>query len=240
MKQKIKIIYQDENIVVVNKAAGISVIPDQYTCKNETLVSMLESQLNQKMWIIYAIDRGATGVLLFAKRMQVYKDISMQFENSKVHNKYIVLLSGVVENDEGTINKHIFISDLKARVDKTEIDKESIINFKVLERFKSYTLVQVRHIAGKSHQIRRRFWSFGHPLAIDDKYAVSDPINLSTMKHNYKLKKLHSEKSLISRLTLHVASLTLVLPESIQEKTFEALLPKDFEITLKQLRKYWQ
>jgi 23S rRNA-/tRNA-specific pseudouridylate synthase len=107
-----------------------------------------------------------------------------------------------------------------------------------LERFKNYTLVEAFPLTGRRHQLRIHFWSIGHPLAIDAEYGTSDPILLSSLKHNYKIKNNEKEKPLISRLTLHASSLTLTLPENNKEETFEAPLPKDFELTIKQLRKY--
>ncbi|MDR3092896.1 MAG: RluA family pseudouridine synthase [Endomicrobium sp.] len=236
MKQQIGIIYQDENILVVNKPSDMLVIPDQHNRENETLVGILKNRLKQKIWVVHRIDRDTTGVLVFAKNPEVHRNISIQFENSKVRKKYIALLSGVLEEGEGTINKPILISGRDVRIDIN--GKESITNFKVLENFKSYTLVNALPLTGRRHQIRIHFWSLGHPLAIDDEYGTSDPIFLSLLKRNYKIKSGRSEKPLISRLTLHAATLTLTLPGNEDEKTFEAQLPKDFEITIKQLRKY--
>jgi 23S rRNA-/tRNA-specific pseudouridylate synthase len=85
--------------------------------------------------------------------------------------------------------------------------KESITNFKVLKRFKSYTLVEALPLTGRRHQIRIHFWSLGHPLAIDNEYGTADPILLSSLKYNYKIKCGENEKPLISRLTLHAAAL---------------------------------
>jgi len=236
MNTQIEIIYQNENITVVNKPSGIIVIPDQHTLEKNTLVGRLKEQLGQKLWVVHRIDRDTTGVLVFAKNAESHRALSMQFENSQVHKKYIALLSGVVEDDEGTIDKPILISGRDVSIDPS--GKESKTNFKVLERFKSYTLVQAEPLTGRRHQIRIHFWSVGHPLAIDAEYGTSAPLFLSLLKRNYKVKDKEEEKPLIARLTLHAASLTLNLPNTNEEKVFEAPLPKDFEITLKQLRKY--
>ncbi|MDR1663271.1 MAG: RluA family pseudouridine synthase [Endomicrobium sp.] len=236
MIQNIETIYQDDDIIVVSKPSGITVIPDQYTNQSKTLVGILESQLSQKIWIVHRIDKDTTGVLVFAKNAESHRSISMQFENCQVYKKYIALLSGVLEEKEGTINKPILISGRNISIDIT--GKESITNFKVLERFKSYTLVEAVPLTGRRHQIRIHFWSLGHPLAIDAEYGLSDPIMLSALKRNYKVKKYKTEKPLISRLTLHAQSLTLILPSSGIGKTFESNLPKDFELVLKQLKKY--
>ncbi|MDR3195867.1 MAG: RluA family pseudouridine synthase [Endomicrobium sp.] len=236
MMQNIEIIYQDDDIVAVNKSSGIIVISDQRADESKTLVGMLKKQLNQKIWAVHRIDRDATGVLVFAKNAESHRNISVQFENSKVYKKYIALLSGVLEENEGTINKPILISGRKVSIDIT--GKESITNFKVLERFKSYTLVEAMPLTSRRRQIRAHFWSLGHPLAIDAEYGVADPIMLSGLKRKYKSKAGEDEKPLISRLTLHAKALTLTLLSSGKEKTFEAPLPKDFELTLKQLKKY--
>lgn len=236
MKQQIGIIYQDGNILVVNKPSGMLVIPDRNVYESKTLVGILKNQLKQKLLAVHIIDRDASGVLIFAKNPETYRNISMQFENSKVRKKYIALLSGVLEENKGTINKPLIVSERNVRIDIT--GRESITDFKVLENFRSYTLVNALPLTGRRHQLRVHFWSLGHPLAIDGEYGISDPIFLSSFKRSYKIKKGKTEKPLISRLTLHAAALTLTLPESSEERTFEATLAKDFEVAVKQLRKY--
>ncbi|AKL97869.1 Ribosomal large subunit pseudouridine synthase C [Endomicrobium proavitum] len=238
MKPPIEIIYQDDNILVINKPPKVLVIPDQHTHENRTLVGLLKKKLNQKIWVVHRIDRDTTGVLVFAKNAEAHRNLSMQFEKSQVKKKYIALLSGVLEEDEGAINKPILVSDRDVSID--DEGKDSITDFTVLERFKSYTLVEARPQTGRRHQIRIHFWSLGHPLAIDSDYGVYDPILLSAFKRNYKEKDGQKEKPLIDRLTLHAAELTLTLPATKEQKTFTAPLPKDFEITLKQLRKYYK
>ncbi len=236
MKQQIGIIYQDENILVVNKPSGMLVIPAKNIYENKTLVGILKNQLKQKLLVVHIIDRDTSGVLVFAKNPETHRNISVQFENSKVRKKYIALLSGVLEENKGTINKPLIIFGRNVRIDMT--GKESITEFKVLENFRSYTLVNALPLTGRRHQVRIHFWSLGHPLAIDGEYGISDPIFLSSFKRGYKIKKGKTEKPLISRLTLHAAALTLTLPGSSEEKTFEAALAKDFEVAVKQLRKY--
>jgi 23S rRNA pseudouridine955/2504/2580 synthase/23S rRNA pseudouridine1911/1915/1917 synthase len=236
MKQQIEIIYQDENVLVVNKSSGMLVIPDRNVHENKTLVGMLKNQLKQKLLVIHIIDRDTSGVLIFAKNPETHRNISVQFKNSKVRKKYIALLAGVLEENKGTINKPLIISGRNARTDIT--GKESITDFRVLENFRNYTLVSALPLTDGKHQVRIHFLSLGHPLAIDGEYGISDPIFLSSFKRYYKIKKGKTEKPLISRLTLHAAALTLTLPGSSEEKTFEATLAKDFEIAVKQLCRY--
>jgi 23S rRNA pseudouridine955/2504/2580 synthase/23S rRNA pseudouridine1911/1915/1917 synthase len=236
MIQDIEVIYQDDDIIVVNKPSGIMVMPDQHTNEGKTLIGMLKEQLNRKIWVVHKIDKDTSGVLIFAKNAESHRNINMQFENFQVYKKYIALLSGVLKENEGTINKPILISGRDVSIDI--IGKESMTKFKVLKRFKNYTLVEAIPLTYRRHQVRIHFWSLGYPLAIDAEYGVSDPIMLSRLKRNYKVKKNKAEKPLISRLTLHARSLTLTLPSNGIGKTFEAPLPKDFELMFKQLKKY--
>jgi len=234
--KQVDIIYQDRDIVVVNKPSGVLVIPDRYTCVNNTLAGILKEQLKQKIWVIHRIDYGASGVLVFAKNPQAHRNISMQFEHSKIRKKYIALLSGVLEENEGTVNKPILVSGRNVSIG---VDgKKSLTVFKVLEYFKSYTLVEALPLTGRRHQVRIHFWSLGHPLAVDSRYGVSEPVFLSAFKRGYKIKDGRDEKPLISRLPLHAAALTFRMPMSGEERTFEAVLPNDFEVAIKQLRKY--
>lgn len=234
-KERLDIIYQDENIIAVNKPTDILVIPDQYTEESQTLIGKLKEVFNQKIWVVHRIDRDTTGILVFAKNAEAHKDLSMQFEHSKVRKKYYAILSGYLEEEEGTINKPILISGRNIRIDQS--GKESITDFKVLERFKNYTFVEASPLTGRRHQIRIHFWSLGHPLAIDKEYGSEEPLYLSSFKRNYKEKE-YKEKPLINRLTLHAAELAFKLPLSDKEIVLEAPMPKDFEIALKQLRKY--
>jgi 23S rRNA pseudouridine955/2504/2580 synthase/23S rRNA pseudouridine1911/1915/1917 synthase len=236
MKTQIEIIYQDDNIIVVNKPFAMIVIPDRHTYENKTLVGILKKQLKQKIWVVHRIDRDTTGVLVFAKTAEAHRYLSMQFEHSQVRKKYLALLSGVLEEDEGTINKPILIDDRNVSISET--GKESVTDFKVLERFKSYTFVEASPKTGRRHQIRIHFWSLGHPLAIDSEYGSGDPLLLSSVKRNYKAKNNEKEKPLIDRLTLHSAELTVNMPNGAAAMTFSAPLPKDFKIALKQLGKY--
>lgn len=235
MKNKeIEIIHEDENLIIVNKPEGIIVIPDQHTDEKKTLVGKLKKQFNQKIWVVHRIDRDTTGVMVFAKNAEAHRFVSMQFEASKVHKKYLALLSGVLEDDSGTIDKPILITGRDVNIDPS--GKESITDYNVIERFKGYTFAEAMPRTGRRHQIRIHFWSIGHPLAIDAEYGTADPIMLSSFKRNYKSKDV--EKPLIDRLTLHASALTLTVPGINEERTFEAPLPKDFAITLKQLKKY--
>jgi 23S rRNA pseudouridine955/2504/2580 synthase/23S rRNA pseudouridine1911/1915/1917 synthase len=150
----------------------------------------------------------------------------------KVVRKYILLLSGVLENDEGLIQEALLSNEKGTFIDAGA--KIAKTKYKVLERFRGYTLVEACPLTFIKWQMRAHFWHLGNPLAIDEIYASARPILLSSFKRKYKVKLDSIEKPLIDRLTLHCGEI------SFDGKTFNAPLPKDFEITLKHLRKYYK
>jgi RluA family pseudouridine synthase len=236
MKQKIEIIYENENVIVINKISGMYTIAQCGLSETETVLDVLSKQIGQKILPIHNLDMGISGVVVFAKNEKSYKYISEQFKNKTVVRKYIALLSGFVQDDEGEINKPTLVLKDDVSIDMT--GKEAITKFKVLERFRSYTLVEALPVTSFKHQLRLHFWSMGNPLAIDAKYGVDEPIFLSSLKRKYKPKKGQQECPLISRLTLHLETFTFKAPNTNEEETFKSFLPKDFEITLKKLKKY--
>ncbi|MDR1418080.1 MAG: hypothetical protein LBI80_02855 [Endomicrobium sp.] len=237
MRQTIEIIYENENIIIVNKASGIYTITQCGVSETRTVLDILSKQkTDQKIIPIHNLDVGASGLVVFAKNKKSYKYINEQFKNKTIARKYKALLSGFVQDNEGEINKPMLALKDNVSINITGI--EAITRFKVLERFKSYTLVEALPVTSLKHQLRLHFWSMGNPLAIDAKYGINRPILLSSLKRKYKRKKGQQEHPLISRLTLHLESLTFKVPNTNEEKTFKTFLPKDFEITLKKLVKY--
>jgi 23S rRNA pseudouridine955/2504/2580 synthase/23S rRNA pseudouridine1911/1915/1917 synthase len=236
MKSEITAIYQDENIMVVNKPSGILVIPPQDMFENSanSLASSLKKQFRIKFWAIHTIDKEASGVIVFAKNEKTYKDISAQFGKEQVCKKYAALISGNFRECDGTIEKSILVSKTKSSISAK--GKKTVTKFKVLEKFRQYSLIEIETYNSIRKQIRLHLQSEGHPILIDGEYGSSEPLFLSSFKRNYKPKTSEQEKPLISRLALHLQELSFNL-YSKKEK-FIAHLPKDFQVTLKQLKKY--
>ncbi|MDR3244483.1 MAG: RNA pseudouridine synthase, partial [Elusimicrobiota bacterium] len=159
-----------------------------------------------------------------------------QFKDSLIKREFIVLLSGVLENDEAIIEEPILISKKEIALDNR--GKRAVTQYQVLEKFQGYTLVLAKPITQMRSQIRLHFYSIGHPLAIDPLYSSGAPIFLSSFKRKYKLKLNEKEKPLISRMPIHLSRLILKTADG-EEKIISADLPKDFAITVKQLKKYY-
>lgn len=227
-------LFENDRLIAVNKPAGILVIPDQYTPREGTLVGKLSQETGRKIFIVHRIDRDTTGVVVFAKDAEAHAALSQQFEGGAVEKKYLALLNGTVADDEGSIRVPIIVEGRK--VSTGSGGKESETGYRVLERFRDFTLVEALPRTGRRHQIRVHFASIGHPLAVDPEHGGRTALCLSEFKKKYKVSG--REKPLIARLSLHAASVTFTEPVEGKRITVEAPLPDDFEITLKQLRKH--
>jgi 23S rRNA pseudouridine955/2504/2580 synthase/23S rRNA pseudouridine1911/1915/1917 synthase len=230
----LSILFENDKMIAVDKPAGILVIIDQYTEAENTLKGRAARYVNGKIWVAHRINKGTTGVVLFAKDAQAHSFICRQFEKGEVHKKYLALVKGRVTPASGDISAPILIEGRKVEINPK--GKESLTRYKTLESFKDFSLLEVRPETGRRHQIRIHLWSVGHPLAIDPEYTRTEVLCLSEFKRNYK--STGTEKPLMNRLSLHAASVTFIEPKSGKPMTVEAPLPRDFEVTLKQLRKH--
>ena len=118
--------------------------------------------------------------------------------------------------------------------------KSALTRYAAVERFRGYTLLDVRPQTGRSHQIRVHVQAIGHPLAIDPLYGSSEPLLLSALKPSYRPKAGAVEHPLMTRLTLHAQALELMHPTRGGQCTWVAPLPKDFAAVLRNLRRYRQ
>jgi len=230
----LNILFENGRIIVINKPDGILVIPDQYTDGVSTLQGQVTQYLKKKAFVVHRIDRDTSGIVLFAKDAEAHKHLCVQFENAEVKKKYQTIVRGRVREDDGVIIQPILTEGREVSIDPD--GKYSETAFKVLERFRDYSFLEVSPKTGRRHQIRLHLTSSGHPLAVDKEYTRTEALYLSELKTNYK--SSGKEKPLIGRLSLHSASITFKEPETQKDLTVEAPLPDDFELTLKQLRKY--
>ncbi|MDR3048237.1 MAG: hypothetical protein LBV16_00095 [Elusimicrobiota bacterium] len=236
MTIQIEILYQDNDITIVNKPALMPVFPKVPMDEKDSLFGIVKNQIKNNLFPIHSIDQDASGIIIFAKNKTARSFLSVQFKDELVKRQFSALLGGVLQDEEGMIEKSIFISKKEIRLD--ERGKRALTKYKVLEKFNGYTFVLAEPQTQICSQIRLHFHCIGHPLAIDNRYSVNEPIFLSSFKRNYKLKDKEIEKPLLSRLPLHLSQITIKMPLDNTEKTFVSKLPKDIEITLKQLRKY--
>ena len=229
---KLNILFEDENIIVVNKDPEIFVLQDKET-KTNTLLNILKENLKQELFPITSLDYEASGIVLFAKNKKTYEFVCEQFKQDKVKKTYHILVNGILE-EEGTIDKNLVVNNQNTIVNEKGI--KSITKYKVMEQFKDFAFVEVCPITTHKNQIRAHFWSIGNTLAIDKIYGSEEPILLSNLKKRYK--GLSTEKPLLKRMPMHLSKIELLLPDNKEKNIFISELPKDIQLTLKQLRKY--
>jgi len=231
MIKNIDIIYEDDDIVVINKNAGMLSIPDRFDRKQDNLYTILK-QYYGEIFVVHRLDKETSGIICFAKNAETHRELNILFETRKIKKSYLVLVDGKLDKDSGIID--IPIKSNKSS--KGFIIKESITEYRLLEEFKNYSLLEVFPRTGRMHQIRIHLSLIGHPLMVDSLYGNRDKIFLSEIKQNYKISG--KEKPLMNRLTLHSYKIEFFYSKKNRVLSFTAPLPKDFEILLKQLRKY--
>jgi 23S rRNA pseudouridine955/2504/2580 synthase/23S rRNA pseudouridine1911/1915/1917 synthase len=242
---QLEILYEDDNLIVVNKPAGVLVTPDRWDHGIPTLQDMLREYLRRNqatqhpnLRVIHRLDKDTSGAIVLAKNVKAQSNLSKQFENGEVSKTYYAIVKGQIPQSEGIINYSLSeASDPPGTMMVNPKGKKSITLFSVLERFDGFSLVEAKPLTGRTHQVRVHLKAFGFPLAIDPLYSDAEPVFLSQFKKNYKAKD-EEEKPVINRLPLHAFRLSF--REPIEGKTIvvEAPPPKDFSRMLKMLRKY--
>ena len=212
-----RIIHKDGDILVVDKPAGLPVLPDGWDKDAPYLVKMLAAE-HGKLFIVHRLDKVTSGVTLFARNAEAHRALSIQFENHEVEKIYHAIMEG-----EPNWNEKVTKFPLRANVGKkhrTAVDnrrgKPSETRFRVLKRYQSGALVKAQPMTGRTHQIRVHAYALGHPLLGDVLYDGEETI-------------------LISRPALHAYSLTIAHPAINERLTFKAERPPDFETALELL-----
>lgn len=233
------IIFEDDDLVILNKPADFLTIPDRFIADKPSLVSFLKNKM-EDVFIVHRLDRETSGVIIFAKNKEAHRSLSMQFEHRTVDKIYLALVEGNLNKEEGEID-HAIATNMRdsGKMIIAKRGKKSLTLYKVIERFKNYTLVEANIKTGRTHQVRVHFQSIGYPLAVDKLYGRNDEFLLSTIKKKkYRRGKDTVERPLMSRTTLHALKVTFTHPTSQEVMTFEVELPKDFRAVLNQLRKW--
>lgn len=180
------IVYEDEDVIIVNKPNGMVVHPAVGN-RNGTLVNALLyhsknlSNLNGEFrpGIVHRIDAYTTGLLMVAKNNKAHENLAKQLENKTTTRKYVALVWGVIDHDTGTIDAPIGRDEKdRKKMAVTNINsKNAITHFRVLERYKEATLIELKLETGRTHQIRVHMNYIGHPVVNDPVYGKRKIIN---------------------------------------------------------------
>ncbi len=237
--QDIQIIYEDEDLIAVNKPSGLLSIPDRFDAELPSLRTILK-QKYPDLFVIHRIDRDTSGLILFAKNSEAHKYFSQLFESRNVIKKYLAIVHGKMQDDKGSFDQPIGEHhQVKGKMAVTRGGKPALTHYEVLEGFQSYSLLLLKIETGRTHQIRVHLQNAGHPVLCDALYGSAEPLLLSSIKKKkFKLSKdAESEQPIMNRLALHAASLEFQLKSGTQ-LALEAPLFKDMLATLKQLEKW--
>jgi len=243
----LNIIYEDEDLLLVNKQPGMVVHPG-YNNFTGTLVNALTFHLNQlptlpgntgRPGLVHRIDKDTSGLLVIAKNEWAMTFLAKQFYEHSITRKYVALVWGDLKED-GTITGYIG-RDMKDRrvmsmYDDEEKGKWSVTHYKVLERLGYVTLIECQLETGRTHQIRAHMKSIGHPLFNDATYG-GDRIVKGTVFSKYK-QFIDNCFALLPRQALHAKSLGFIHPTSKKRLEFEVAMPEDFRLALEKWRAY--
>ena len=217
LKAQIEIIYQDNDIIVINKPTGVSVTKDRSGAAEllDILNGQLGPQISGQLRLVHRLDKHTSGVMILAKNAETQSVFSSYFEKKLIKKTYLALVTGVVPDPQGTINIPLMRSHKNPALMciTHKKGKEAVTDWKLLADFGTIDLLAVFPLTGRTHQIRLHLPGIGLPLAIDPLYGSTRPLFLSDFKSDYRLSKGQTEKPLIDRLTLHAYQIQLLNPE---------------------------
>jgi len=217
MESQIKIIQQDESILVLNKPAGLPVLPDGWEKDAPYLVKMLEEQFG-RIFIIHRLDKITSGVMVFARTAEAHRSLNIQFENREADKTYHAIVEGNPKWDE-KITRFPLLANVGKKhrtVVNDQKGKPSETRFRVLKQYQASALVEAKPMTGRTHQIRVHASALGHPLIGDILYGAS-------------------QTGLIQRPALHAYSLAFTHPETNKQISFTSEYPDDFVSALKRI-----
>jgi RluA family pseudouridine synthase len=231
------VVFEDDEILVLNKPSGLLVLPDRYDPTVSNLFDSLNEQYG-RIFVVHRIDKETSGLIVFAKTEESHRSLNGQFEERMTEKIYAAICMGETEGEGGEID--LAISGSSGKKARMRIDpkagKEATTNYSVIEHFTGHTLVEARPKTGRTHQIRVHLSSIGLPILGDSLYGGGEGFYLSSVKPGYRVKE--EEKPLLSRVALHAERLSFSHPKSGERLAFKTELPKDMNIVCNYLRKY--
>jgi 23S rRNA pseudouridine1911/1915/1917 synthase len=246
-KMDLDILFEDENLLVVNKPAGLVVHPGHGNYNGTLLNGLIYHFKNLpfnsdgRPGLVHRIDKDTSGLLVIAKDERSMTDLAKQFYLKTSKRKYLALVWGIVADEKGTVNANL-ARDPKNRLimsvpkENENFGKKAITHYKVIERFNYLTLLECELETGRTHQIRSHMKHIGHPIFSDSRYG-GDKILKGTIYNKYK-QFVSNCFDIMPRQALHAKSLGFIHPVTNKELYFESELPQDFQNCLKKWRNY--
>ena len=246
-KMDLDILFEDENLLVLNKPAGLVVHPGHGNYNGTLLNGLIYHFKNLpfnsdgRPGLVHRIDKDTSGLLVIAKDERSMTDLAKQFYLKTSKRKYLALVWGIVADEKGTVNANL-ARDPKNRLimsvpkENESFGKKAITHYRVIERFNYLTLLECELETGRTHQIRSHMKHIGHPIFSDSRYG-GDKILKGTIFNKYK-QFVSNCFDIMPRHALHAKSLGFIHPVTNKELYFESELPQDFQNCLKKWRNY--
>lgn len=246
----LNIVFEDDHVMVINKPAGLVVHPGSGNF-NGTLINGVAWHLKQqqpdldesklpRFGMVHRIDKNTSGLIVLAKSELASMKLAKQFFDHTVERKYIALVWGNFEDEQGTITGHIARHQRFRKLMDVYPDgdhgKEAITHYSVLEDLKYVSLVECRLETGRTHQIRVHMQHIGHPLFNDETYG-GDSIVKGTVFSKYK-QFVENCFSICNRQALHAKTLGFTHPFTEKEMKFDSELPNDMKAVIEKWRGY--
>lgn len=226
MKDKIGIIFEDKDILVLDKPAGITVNKSDTTKDEYTLQDFVEEKFNkdgiklntenidfnQRAGIVHRIDKETSGILIVAKNVESFENLQAQFKERKVKKTYIALAHGFVVPDEGEIRVPVGrLPWNRKRFGVLAGGKDAVTKYKVIEKKKGFTFLELSPETGRTHQIRVHLKYINHPIFADYLYAGR--------------KTSRDDRKVLERVFLHAHKISFYHPKTNELISFESPLP---------------
>lgn len=238
-----RVLYESPSTLVVDKPAGMPVIPGRSPADRDCLRRWVAERYPESpIFVVHRIDKPASGLVLFARNADAHRAYCLAFERGGVDKRYLAVVEGANCPDTGEITFPLEESERLRCVVLASAGREKRplrTTYRVLERFRHFSLLEVRLWTGFRHQIRVHLKEIGHPLAVDPLYGKRGAVYLSNLKAKGRYRsKGGEEKPIIDRLSLHAFSIEFAEYPGGEIRRVEAPPPRDFQYLVKALRKY--
>lgn len=243
---QVVVLLDDPAFAVVLKPAGTPTVPERFAKDRRTVVDQVHA-----IWkradpnalppvVCHRLDRDTSGCLVLAKDRATARTLMEAFEERRVSKTYLAIVLGAPQPPSGEVE--FMVGPDKVRPGAMAIvekrGKPCQDAYETVETFRGLSLVRVRPHTGRTHEVRLALKHLGTPCAVDLLYGGREPIRLSSFKRGYRTGRGRAELPLIDRLTLHAESIEFPHPTRGETVRVEAPPPRDFETTLRQLRRH--